>query len=232
MRHLEERPMSIREAIERIDLSEAKDLAAEYFAPSARHPGTCHYTGAHFESFQAEQNLPNTITPSDLLAVQNLAVTVPARAAMGILGDSASEFSALLTQIPEERDIKSIQDEAEFEKLLGEESHAHRLWDLLRHNGPATAKWGIGPTTASKIMARKRPHLIPIEDSVVDRVIGRNGQDSWRLWWEALTVNDDLEDYAKEVREHAGHTELSTLRTLDIVLWKWGTANPLGNEAR
>lgn len=220
--------MSIREAIKKIDFSEAEKLATEYFAPSSKHPGTCNYTGAHFESFQAGQNVPNVITPSDLLAVQNLGVTVPARASMGILGDYAAEISALLAGIPQNLDTKSIQSEAQFEEVLGEESPAHELWDLLRHNSPAASKWGIGPTTASKIMARKRPRLIPIEDSVVDRVISRGGQNSWRLWWEALTVDDFLADYAARIREHVGHPQLSTLRTLDIVLWKWGTANPRG----
>lgn len=71
-------------------------------------------------------------------------------------------------------------------------------------------------------MARKRPHLIPIEDSVVNREIGLGSQNSWRVWWEELRQDDYLVERATEVREHVDHSKLSTLRTLDIVLWKSG----------
>lgn len=218
--------MGIREAIDRIDLSEAKDLVSAYFAESDKHPGTYRYTGAYFESFQADQNLTNVITPADLLAVQHLAVTVPARAALGILGEDAAKISELLAAIPADYELGAIPDKERFDELLGKSSAAHQLWDLLRRNDPAKPSWGIGPTIASKIMARKRPHLIPIEDSVVDQVISRGRQNSWALWWEALTLDDNLAEYAASVRDHVGHSELSTLRTLDIVLWKWGTTDP------
>ncbi|WP_369415281.1 DUF6308 family protein [Brevibacterium permense] len=46
-------------------------------------------------------------------------------------------------------------------------------WDLLPRNRPGESRWGLRPPTTSKSMARKRPHLLPIEDSVFDRVIER-----------------------------------------------------------
>ena len=77
-------------------------------------------------------------------------------------------------------------------------------------------------------MARKRPHLIPIEDSVVNRVIGLGrGGDSWRLWWEAFQAEGDyLEERATKLRAAIGRPELSTLRVFDVMLWMWGKANP------
>src|SRR5262245_25895059 len=38
---------------------------------------------------------------------------------------------------------------------------------------------GVSPTKASKLCARKRPRLIPIYDSVVDRVLGIGGGAYW-----------------------------------------------------
>lgn len=88
-------------------------------------------------------------------------------------------------------------------------------------------RWGIGPTLASKLMVRKRPHLIPIEDSVVDRVIERGRGDSWRLWWEAFqTEGDYLEKHATKLRVEIGRLELYILRVFDVMLWMWGKVHP------
>src|SRR5699024_643000 len=81
------RPMSIHDALTTISSENAKQFAEEYFALDARYPGVGRYTGAHFESLGEDQNRPNQITASDLLAVGTLSVNVPARAAIGILGD-------------------------------------------------------------------------------------------------------------------------------------------------
>lgn len=217
--------MTIREAVERISSEDAIELATAYYAASEKHPGTLAYTGAHFETFSAEQNLESSVTADDLLAVQMLAVTVSGRAALGILGDSAGEISELLSEIEPELCLEGIEDEEQFDEVLGKDSPALKLWDLLRRNDAPAQRWRVGPTTASKIMARKRPRLIPIEDSVVNRVIQLSNQNSWRLWWEALRADGYLKERADEVKVAVGRTDLSTLRALDIVLWMWGTKN-------
>lgn len=142
---------------------------------------------------------------------------MPSRAAIGVLGDHSSEITKLLAQISDFADLSSVTD-FEYESVLGRESSARQLWDLLRQTG--STRWGIGPTIASKIMARKRPHLIPIEDSMGNRVTGLGRQNSWQLWWEALRADSVLNARAGEVREHIERPELSTLRTLGIVLWR------------
>lgn len=72
-------------------------------------------------------------------------------------------------------------------------------------------------------MARKRPHLIPIEDSVVDRVVQMGRQDSWQLWWETFAeAGDYLETRAERLRESVNRSDLSTLRVFDVLLWSWG----------
>lgn len=75
-------------------------------------------------------------------------------------------------------------------------------------------------------MARKRPHFIPIEDSVVNRVIGLGRGDSWRLWWETFQAEGVyLEERATKLRAEIGRPKLSTLRVFDVMLWMWGKAN-------
>lgn len=219
--------MSIREAIASIEHQKLLCYAKEYFEESECFTGSPRFTGSHFESLGASENLIDEITAVDLLAVQNLSVKVPARAAIEILEEQSDDITALLTEIPNNLCLSDLSPE-DFEKHLGKASHAQKLWDLLRRNGAGLERWGVGPTTASKILARKRPHLIPIEDSVVNRVIQKGRQDSWRLWRKELTADKTLITLADDVRKHVDHPDLptlSTLRALDIVLWMHGTAH-------
>lgn len=214
--------MTIHDALRQISREAGKNFAKEYFKESESFPGSKNYTGAHFESIGHTATPDDQVTATDLLAVQTLSVKVPARAAIGILEASASKVSDLLSRIDPALHLESIESDKDFDVHLGEQSPALELWRLLCRTGPGLKKWGVGPTIASKIMARKRPHLIPIEDSVVNREIGLGSQNSWRVWWEELRQDDYLVERATEVREHVGHSKLSTLRTLDIVLWKSG----------
>src|SRR5699024_7326640 len=166
------------------------------------------------------QNHPNRITGSDLYALSTLQISVPRAAGIGILNMERSRITKLLSQIPDAKlEELSAKD---FEKHLGPESPARQLWDVLRRNNPGDIKWGVGPTTASKIMARKRPNLIPIQDSVVDGAIGRKNKDAWKLWWQTLGENKELIRRASAFRNYltdlgAANPELSTLRVFDIV---------------
>lgn len=145
---------------------------------------------------------------------------MPIKAGIGLLGEFAGEIRECLKDIPNDRSLAELSDD-EYRTILGEGSPAWRLWDIIRANG--REKWGVGSTRASKLMARKRPRLIPIEDSVVNRVIGFKGGDSWWLWREALTGNKDkVERMAAVVRRAAGRHDLTTLRALDVALWMKG----------
>lgn len=211
--------MGILKAIQRVSDREAIDYLSRYYLSEAGF-----YTGSEFERIGAEPGRENAFTAADLYSVATLAVDVPARAGIAILGEESSDFNGLLEQIPNVA-IGSLS-ESEFEKHLGMDSKAMALWDLLRRNRPGDSRWGLGPTTTSKIMARKRPRLIPIEDSVVNRVVELGRGDSWRLWWEAFQAEGDyLEERATELRTEIGRPELSTLRVLDVMLWMWGKAH-------
>lgn len=211
--------MGIIDAIQRVSVDEGVEYLRKYYFAEAGY-----YTGSEFERIGVEPGFENKFTAADLYSVETLAVRVPARAGIAILGEESSAFNGLLEQIPNVA-IGSLS-ESEFEKHLGLESKAMELWDLLRRNRPGDSRWGVGPTTTSKIMARKRPHLIPIEDSVVNRVIDLGRGDSWRLWWEAFQAEGDyLEDRATMLRGEIGRPELSTLRVFDVMLWMWGRAN-------
>ena len=65
--------------------------------------------------------------------MSTLAVKVPAKAGIAILGEQAEVFNELLREIPE-TSIGELTAE-EFKIHLGPDSSAQGLWDRLRRNG-------------------------------------------------------------------------------------------------
>lgn len=221
--------MTILEAAKTITRDQVQEWVVTYFG---LHEGRDPYTGAYFNTLAAEPTDPNEFTAGDLYALQCLAVNVPVKAGIYILETHNDDVNALLRKIPWDKELADVTPE-EYDELLGEDSPAWKLWTKLRAKEEGMTLWGMGSTRVSKLMARKRPQLIPIEDSVVNRVIGSNAKNSWCEWWTALhSDREALHELADEVRSASGQPDLSTLRALDIVLWMKGKADPTYRSAR
>ncbi|MGV0109022.1 DUF6308 family protein [Arthrobacter sp. CP30] len=183
-------------------------------------------TGASFDEWKGGGDRPdiaNEITGDDCVAVSFLAVEVPRAAAIGLMDREKENVDRLLSLIPTDINMWDL-DEAGYEKHLGMQSPAQELWDVItRRKGE---KWDIGRTKGSKIMARKRPNLIPIVDSVIDDLIGYGHY--WHDWHRALTDGSGLPQRLEKIRQDSGILELdykpSILRIMDIVLWTEGKA--------
>lgn len=194
---------------------QAKEYLDTYFGRNGGTP----YTGSSFEMLGGDGDTANVLTAEDLIAVSMLAVHVPAKAARALLDEKAGKVSELLEQIPPSCHLETL-DHTQV-TTLETTGPVAELWSLLRRHGKH--RWGIGPTTASKIMARKRPHLIPVYDSVISDTVGVSSQDQWSRWALSLQKDDSalvrrLEDW----RDESGQSHLSILRVLDIVLWMHG----------
>lgn len=169
------------------------------------------YTGAYFDTWAAAQNDPNAFTADDLLAVGFLSVVVPPLAARQLLDARAAEFAALLRQVGADRDLA---DQAE---AVAEDQPASQLYRAVRRLP------GVGRTIGTKLLARKRPRLVPIYDSVVARISGI-GDYHWEPLRSALRA-DGLHDRLLDLRERAGlGPHVSALRVLDVVTWMEGKA--------
>lgn len=185
------------------------------------------FTGAHFDTFGT--NVPNAITADDLIAVACLSKHVPARAALGILGEHSHDIGTLLGYIPPDLSLKDIPFE-EHDQYFGNGTPSLRLWRLLRRD--RSTRWGIGATTASKLMARKRPGLIPIYDSVVGGVTGFDNADgTWSAWHHAFATDSELVERLESLRLAVGLHGISLLRVLDVVLWMHGSQGAEGPES-
>lgn len=100
---------------------------------------------------------------------------------------------------------------------------------------------GVGRTHRSKLLARKRPRLVPIVDSVIRSALTPLlGQDEWVSLREAFREHSELRSGIEGVRPLGGAADVTLLRLLDSAIWMWcsngrgakrartGMAHPLG----
>jgi hypothetical protein len=158
----------------------ALDYLQKYY--SAYDDGQPSYTGSYFESMAALNSDPNRLGPEDFLAVSMLSVSVPAAAAIRLLGTDASTITGLLGEVPHDVDIIDANPQA-----LSADSPAGRLWDVLRRG-----RDGLGPTTTSKLLAAKRPRLLPIWDSFVEQATGLSTIGYWSTFQSVLADDHRL----------------------------------------
>ena len=187
-------------------------------------------TGSYFDEWAGRGDTANrdVITDSDVVAVSMLSVTVPAKALVGLAEpETAARITGLLEEIPTDVPLSSLSSEKAAALLTGR-GPAALLWKELRRT--EDNRWGIGATTASKIMARKRPHLIPIWDEVIGQVIGkRSSLGQWMNWHRLLTDGTGLPERLAEIhRLSEVEPPLSELRIMDVILWRYGKDQGLG----
>ena len=77
---------------------------------------------------------------------------------------------------------------------------------------------GIGWVTANKLIARKRPRLVPVYDSVVRDALQPGPDQFWARLRSCLAEHDDVRAELDRIRERSA-ADLSHLRVLDIVVW-------------
>lgn len=220
--------MKIPEILDSTHIKQAVVLVKEYYTEPVKRGEV--RTGARFESWMGGGDAPeviNTITADDLIAVTFLSVEIPAAAAIGILETHKDTISGLLEQIPSGLDLANIRGE-DMTATLGPDSAADQLWRLLRQSD--AMRWGIGQTTTSKIIARKRPRLIPIYDSVVGPLMGlKNSGKQWTTWYDALTDGTGLPERLNDIHIKSGvASDASPLRIMDVVLWMYGKKLGIG----
>jgi Family of unknown function (DUF6308) len=98
---------------------------------------------------------------------------------------------------------------------------------------PSLSRHGIQWVTAGKLLARKRPRLIPVYDDVVRLALGAPGS-YWTSLWEAFRDGDRLRIPLEEIRSAADVEWMSLLRVLDVVIWmrNRGKKDARDNELR
>lgn len=193
------------------DTARAVELLRMYY--ETRDDGTPRYTGSRFEAIAALNPDPHAIGPADLVALATLGVAVGGEAVIRLLSPrNAADITELLEKIPLDRDIIDAPPEA-----LKQGSAAGALWQLLRFD-----RDGVGRTKASKLLAAKRPRLLPIWDSRIEEATGLDTIDYWCKFQTVLTAdNNSIWNWLCGLRSQVPEmpTAVSTLRLLDVILW-------------
>ena len=172
------------------------------------------YAGGRFELLDGggdRADVRDRFTASDIVALRLLSIELPARVALdlleGALGEDATGF---LEQISPSVNLW----DADAEQLIKKRGPADSLWRLLEKQD------GAGWVTAGKLLARKRPSLIPVYDNVVRCALG------WPVnFWTALRDALRQEDgsFQAALRDLKERSELprqvTSLRVLDVAVW-------------
>jgi Family of unknown function (DUF6308) len=167
------------------------------------------FTGRWFEKFAALGD-PYRFEASDILAVEALSVSVPSESAARLLVTEADRFNALLRQIPSDEDL--WEQASSVVGAGGAAQALHSALDDLK---------GVGWVTAGKLIAAKRPSLIPILDKEVRDLLKPPKK---RFW---ITMHDELSDPNRRQvisKVCAGApADVSLLRRIDVALWMHAT---------
>jgi hypothetical protein len=199
-------------ALDRPDDDQALAYLRAYYAPELRYTGSAFDTWDSTDTRHADRD---RFTADDIVAVKLLSIDVPARAAHSLLATRAEKFSDLLHELGPDRDL--VNEPPIDSTYVG--------WKIM---GALRDLDGVGATTASKLLARKRPRLRPIWDSVVTKVTNTHDNQ-----WEPVRAALDQETpggmrlHDRLVRLHseaALDSAVSPLRILDVIAWMEGTA--------
>ncbi|TDK99183.1 hypothetical protein EI067_06920 [Mycobacterium paragordonae] len=168
------------------------------------------FTGRWFEDFAAMGH-PDRYEASDLVAIEALSVRVPTESAGRLLVTEADRFNELLAEIPGGVDIWDVP-----RSVVDPASAAAQLHSALK------TLEDVGYVTAGKLLAAKRPRLIPILDWKVESLLAPPRDQFW------VTMHDQLIDGPR--REviagvcAAAPPGVSLLRRIDVALWMHVTA--------
>lgn len=201
------------------------------------------FSGSRFERLYGGGDRPDVadrFTAEDFVAISMLGVSVPAHSALVLMGDfspdTAREIGRLLRKLPRELSLADA--------ILGTPgndgdhySTMDRLWNIV------ISQKGLGVTTTSKLLARKRPHLFPVLDSVVKKELAPEGRAIYDgvQFWRSLQrelIKDDraLEKRLRTIRTLASAAlrnlgdspaqvaldDISILRVFDVIVWMTG----------
>lgn len=191
----------------------AVEIVAKYFKS-----GT--YTGGWFDHYAGGGDRPETANrfeDDDIVAVSFLGARLPGRAAYAILEDRSEEFGDLLTQIPGDVDLWDAPDE-----MLGPDSPARQLLERL------VELPGMTFIAATKLLARKRPRLLPAYDRVLKVTLDRGNDDDWWIPLKAaLTTKSNFVKTLTKLREDSEvGTDISILRVLHAAIWMREVGRP------
>lgn len=169
------------------------------------------YSGRGFDEI-AMEGPGDRFTAADLYACALLSAKIDPQTGVKLLGEEAAKCTRLLRAIPIDLSIRDGRSA----KALASDGSASELYGHLR------SMKSIGPTRASKLMAVKRPGLIPIRDSFVEGALDARKVTEWWVPMAEAWSTPDLGLAVDSLRARAGSAVppyVTDLRLLDVSVW-------------
>jgi hypothetical protein len=188
----------IRPLIEADPDQARKDLAT-YFTT---------HTGRWFEHFSAASD-PDHLDANDIAACSALSVPVEGPVLQALF-ERRSEIDAYLAKAPKPGEpLWEVDPESSEYRAMSD------LYDLVRRIS------GMGVVLTSKLLACKRPHFVPIRDSIVEGLLGKPSE--WWAPWQTTVADGELRNLIEKITPDNVPPNTSILRRLDVILWMHGT---------
>lgn len=183
------------------------------------------YSGAYFESMGrplassgVEDPEPNVFTVEDALAPSLLSAPLRPEQILALLRANR-DLSPLLEAIGTDTPLAQAEDY--------DPRALSRPWKAAR-DAYATLRSidGVGRTRATKLLHRKRPHLLPVWDSVVSTALRYGRADDWAVMQTVMRdpiltarLHSIRTDARADSRIGGWADQLSDLRLIDIIVW-------------
>ena len=157
----------------------------------------------------------NVFTSDDVASAALLNTPVPGHAVVHLLISQRDRFSELLTAVGPDRDFIDVDPDPSGTDM----APVYELYEALK----TLPK--IGPTIASKLVARKRPRLFPIIDSDLRRTVFHETRKDGYVGRALLHAEFSAQDRTLWKRLASYHsaaslpTEVSVLRVFDVLAW-------------
>ena len=174
-------------------------LVAAYFDPSRG------FAGAMFDGLDPtgllSHNPKDQFTADDVVAASLLDVRFGPIAVRQLL--TSTDIHSALSAVPHEATLWNANE--------GVLTAASTLWLRVRFIE------GLGRTRTSKLLARKRPQLVPIVDSVIVSAL-QLGSETWRPLADVL-ADVGLRRELDQLRPSGVDSRVGVLRVLDVMVW-------------
>jgi hypothetical protein len=152
-----------------------------------------------------EPNDPDAIGPADLLAVSLVGAPPSALAVRHLLDPAVTRrLTARLRSIPAAAELWSARATAL--------DSASGLWSLLQEAD------GVGPVQAVKLLARKRPRLVPLIEPAGAALLELPDGQHWATL-RAVLADAGRRDRVEALRPVAADERLPLLRLFDLAVW-------------
>ena len=168
----------------------------------ALEPGSSH-AGATFDLL--EPNVADVLGPADLLAAGLVGAPISAQAVRHLLDPAvAGQLTARLRAVAVDADLWSAP--------VHDLDEAAALWSRLQEAD------GIGPVRATKLLARKRPRLVPLLDPAGVALLELPAESHWATL-RAVLADSGRRARIEALRPVGADDRLPLLRLLDLAVW-------------